>query len=214
LDSEKQRAQKLRSELDQARAELARYRGSPLPAVTPSLAAQLAAASQPAPEPVLPANAVTAPPQRPVASEGEEIVGQSEPPIAERPSRQQAVGQFAASAATASDDDAEELLEDLEPLDIEDEVRERLDALGPTPAASAPPPAPARSIEAGIDAMLNADPNRTLPPRPPANDVQPPTPKRRRGETAYSVSQVEEEDVYGTGRMPKPSREGGGRGGR
>jgi hypothetical protein len=122
------------------------------------------------------------------------------------------VAPYAAAANDNNDDDAE-LIDDLEPLDLEDEVRERLEALS-SAQAPAPAPAPARSIEAGLDAMLNADPNRTLPPRPPANDVQPPKPKRRRGDTAYSVTQVEEEDVYGTGRIPRPSREGGGRGGR
>ncbi|HTU61769.1 MAG TPA: hypothetical protein VMF89_25105, partial [Polyangiales bacterium] len=208
LDSEKQRAQKLRSELDQARAELQRVRGSQLPAsmsVAPKLSVET--------KPPLQASVATAPlPPAKQAEMEESSAVPSEPPLGERPSREQAVGQYAAAAAN-SDDDAEELIDDLEPLDIEDEVRERLEALSPA-QASAPAPAPARSIEAGIDAMLNADPNRTLPPRAPANDVQPPKPKRRRGETAYSVNQVEEEDVYGTGRMPRPSREGGGRSGR
>jgi hypothetical protein len=131
-------------------------------------------------------------------------------PTPERPSREQAAGDFAASGAEPP---ADEMIEELDPLEIdedEEEVRERLESLGPTPAA-----APARSIDASIDAMLNADPGRTLPPRAPANDVQPPPKRRKKGETAYSVNQVEEEDVYGTGRMPRPSpREGGGRGGR
>jgi hypothetical protein len=122
---------------------------------------------------------------------------------ADRASREQAVAD-----RTGSRDDADELLEDLDPLEIEDEVRERIESLGPAAA-------PARSIEAGIDAMLNADPGRTLPPRAPANDVQAPKQRRRRGDTAYSVNQVDEEDVYGTGRMPKPGRtESGGRSGR
>jgi uncharacterized coiled-coil DUF342 family protein len=205
LDSEKQRAQKLRAELDQARAELARLRGSPLPGATTNVP-QLSATTQPMNAVGVPTAAL--PPAQPMAAsapeqvEAREAAG-DEPVLAERPSREQGAGDFA-----ASEGEPDEFLEELDPLEIEEEVRERMESLDPAPA-------PARSIEAGIDAMLNADPGRTLPPRPPANDVQPAKPRRRRGETAYSVTKVDEEDVYGTGRMPKPGRsEGGGRGAR
>jgi chromosome segregation ATPase len=108
----------------------------------------------------------------------------------------------------SSSEAPEEAIEDYEMLDFEDEVRARVDSLGPIPA---------KSIDAGLGAVLQGqNPQaKTLPPRQPANDVTSDALPVRPGSTAYSVTEVEPEDVFGTGSMPRPGRsEGGGRGGR
>jgi chromosome segregation ATPase len=213
LDSEKQRSVKLRAELDQARAEIARLRGVQGGATLPPQLQHAPAGTASAP---LPSQTATPPPATQLgaaiaremshhhsARDAEEL---SDETLADEPRSSTSSVRNSERPRMSADAAEVDELEELDPAEIEEEVRERLDSLGPTPA---------RSIEAGIEGMLNADPARTLPPRQPANDVQPPKQRRRRGETAYSVNQVEEEDVYGTGRMARPGRsEGGGRGGR